>query len=317
MSNIIILKINKKICGIYNSENLVNIFIKTCLNCNFIKRNDYIELEFYHINSFILLSSKVINLLDNNQDIFKDFNTLNLLEESPDLSEESPDLSEESPDLSEESPDLSEESTDLSEESLDLSEESAELSEESLDLSEESLDLSEESAELSEESAELSEESPDLSEESSDGSSESDGSINATDYLNNIKKQRDDFNKIIEISQKKNELQSNINKLMLYKKRIDEKQNKYEYDLDLFKKFKILNNDNKNFKIPELFKNKFKLFLKLEKENNLNFESFNDNYQEETFKTSYFDLFENEEYAYKLPLCENFINDNIEEIKNL
>ena len=64
MSNIIILKVNEKLCGIYNSEDLVDNFIKSCLNCNFIKKNDNVVLQYYQINSFILNDIKVINFDD-------------------------------------------------------------------------------------------------------------------------------------------------------------------------------------------------------------------------------------------------------------
>jgi hypothetical protein len=144
-----------------------------------------------------------------------------------------------------------------------------------------------------------------------------DESISAIEFLNKIKSEREVFNKIIEINQEKTNLQSEINKLKLNKKKIDEKKIKFDCDLELYFKFKnLLDKDNK-FILPELFINKFKLFNKLEINNNLCFESFIENYIEEPLQTSYFDLFETHEYVYKLPIPESFNDNNIDELKSV
>jgi len=239
MSNIIILKVNERLCGIYNSEDLVNNFINSCLNCNFIKKSDKVLLQYYQINSFILNDTKVINLSD------KSLNNIQTVE----INNNNSNIYEE----------FSDSDSDVSEVS----------------------------------------------------------SIDATNFLNIKKKERENFNKFIELGQEKIELQSQINKLNLDKKKLNEKKIKYDCDIELYEKFKNLKKENQNFEIPELFIKKFDLFEKLEKDNDLNFEAFIDKYVDETLKTSYFDLFENQEYAYKLPTPENFNEESIDELKNV
>lgn len=237
MSNIIILRVNEKLCGIYNSEDLVDNFIKSCLNCNFIKKNDKVILQYYQINSFILYDTKIINLNiveTNNKDIIETKNKDNL-------------------------------NCNIYEDFSD-------------------------------------------SEESS---------IDATHFLNIKKKERENFNKFIELGQEKIDLQSQINKLNLDKQKLNEKKIKYECDIELYEKFKNLKRENQHFKIPELFINKYYLFSNLEENNDLNFEAFIDRYVDEKLNTSYFDLFESQEYAYKLPVPEIFNEESIDELKNV
>jgi len=78
-----------------------------------------------------------------------------------------------------------------------------------------------------------------------------------------------------------------------------------------------MKNKNPYFIIPELFINKYDLFSTLEHNNDLNLDSFISNYVKEEITTSYFDLFEGQEYAYKIPVPEDFKNDNIDEIANI
>ena len=240
MSNIIILKVNEKLCGIYNSEDLVYVFVKSCLNCNFIKKNDNVILQYYQINSFILNDTKVINLND------KDLNNTQIVEINNNLK------------------------CDIYEEFSD-----------------------------------------------SDSCISECSSVDATNFLIIKKKERENYDKFIELGQNKIDLQSQINKLNLEKKKLNEKKIKYDCDIELYEKFQNLKKENQNFQIPELFINKFNLFLSLEENNDLNFEAFIDRYVDETIKTSYFDLFESQEYAYKLPIPENFNEETIDELKNV
>ena len=244
MSDIIILKVNGKLCGIYNSEDLVNNFIKSCLNCNFIKKSDKVLLQYYQINSFILNDTKIINLSDNT---LKNIETVEINYDNI-------------------------KNTNIYEEFSDSDSDS------------------------------------DISEVSS---------IDATNFLKIKKQEREKFNKFIELGQEKIDLQSQINKLNLDKKNLSEKKIKYECDIELYEKFKNLKKINQNFEIPDLFINKFNLFTSLEENNNLNFEAFIDKYVDETLKTSYFDLFESQEYAYKLTTPENFNEESIDELKNV
>ena len=114
-----------------------------------------------------------------------------------------------------------------------------------------------------------------------------------------------------------------INRLNNEKRKIQEKLIKYNYDFDLFNKFKNIKFKNENFEIPELFKNKYKLFLELESKNTLDFDTFDSLYVEEQINTSYNDLFNsNEGFNYKVSsinyneeLEEDFINETDENIK--
>jgi hypothetical protein len=242
MSDIIILKVNEKLCGIYNSEDSVNNFIKSCLNCNFIKKSDKVLLQYYQINSFILNDTKIINLSDNT---LKNIETVEINNDNI-------------------------KNTNIYEEFSDSDSDISEVS-----------------------------------------------SIDATNFLKIKKQEREKFNKFIELGQEKIDLQSQINKLNLDKKILSEKKIKYDCDIELYEKFKNLKKINQNFEIPDLFINKFNLLTSLEENNDLNFEAFIDKYVDETLKTSYFELFESQEYAYKLPTPENFNEESIDELKNV
>ena len=58
MEEIIILKNNNKLCGIYNSYELAENFIKSCIECGFIKKSDNIVFESYKINSFVKTNTR-------------------------------------------------------------------------------------------------------------------------------------------------------------------------------------------------------------------------------------------------------------------
>lgn len=82
-------------------------------------------------------------------------------------------------------------------------------------------------------------------------------------------------------------LQHKINMLKVQKERIKETKEIYDNDIKLYSKFKeILNKDN-TFIIPELFKEKFDLFKKLDGENKLNWESFMKEYEHSNIYTDF------------------------------
>jgi len=105
---------------------------------------------------------------------------------------------------------------------------------------------------------------------------------------------------------------SQINKLKLDKKKMEEKKTKFDYDLELYKKFKKMKEKDFSFDVPVMFKNMYDLFEKLDNNNDLSFESFIENYVEEKILTQYDDIFTVEPYAYKLPVPEDFKSDNID-----
>lgn len=137
-------------------------------------------------------------------------------------------------------------------------------------------------------------------------------SLDAEAFLQKKKEERLRQQKLIEFGQQKIEILSHVNKLKLEKKKLEEKQTKYEYDIQLYEKFKKYIIDDPRFTIPEMFKESYNLFEKLEKNNDLNFESYLENYNPEQIKTEYDDMFTIEPYAYKLPVPEEFKSDDID-----
>jgi hypothetical protein len=105
--------------------------------------------------------------------------------------------------------------------------------------------------------------------------------------------------KYLKLAEDKIILQHKINMLKVQKERIRESKDIYENDIKLYNKFKqeILNNNQ--FIIPDLFKDKFELFKKLDNENKLNWDNFikentHDNIYNEYFKlNSYEETFTN------------------------
>ena len=118
-----------------------------------------------------------------------------------------------------------------------------------------------------------------------DDTTESDDII-STDKLDSdkqkiLKKQRD----------KKSKIEYNMTLLKQQKEKIEESKNIYKTDIELFKKFKKLQNEIPDFVIPELFQSKYILFKELEDENNLSWETFHGKYTMKNYDTSYNKLF--------------------------
>jgi len=145
-----------------------------------------------------------------------------------------------------------------------------------------------------------------------DNKSEDLFTLDAEAFLQKKKDQRIQQQKIIELGQQKIDIMSQINKLKLDKKKMEEKKTKFDYDLELYKKFKKMKEKDFSFDVPVMFKNIYDLFEKLDNNNDLSFESFIENYVEEKILTQYDDMFSVEPYAYKLPVPEDFKSDNID-----
>jgi len=145
-----------------------------------------------------------------------------------------------------------------------------------------------------------------------DNKSEDLFTLDAEAFLQKKKDQRIQQQKIIELGQQKIDIMSQINKLKLDKKKMEEKKTKFDYDLELYKKFKKMKEKDFSFDVPVMFKNMYDLFEKLDNNNDLSFESFIENYVEEKILTQYDDIFTVEPYAYKLPVPEDFKSDNID-----
>jgi len=98
--------------------------------------------------------------------------------------------------------------------------------------------------------------------------------------------------KIKNTREKKSKIEYNVNLLKKKKETMEESKNVYKVDYELFKKFKKFKESNSNFEIPLLFQAKYKLMVELESKDNLNWETFNQQYKKETMNTSYDKLFD-------------------------
>jgi hypothetical protein len=102
------------------------------------------------------------------------------------------------------------------------------------------------------------------------------------------------------IAQQKTDMVHDINILKTKKKKLEESKKMYDNDLDLYNKFKM----EKNFKVPELFLDKYNIFEKLEKENNLSWETFRNSYKPTTYYNEDFETNEYEKIFEKVDISE-------------
>ena len=94
----------------------------------------------------------------------------------------------------------------------------------------------------------------------------------------------------LKLAENKIVLQHKINMLKVQKERIRESKEIYENDITLYNKFKQNLSKNNTFIIPELFKEKFDLFKKLDDENRLNWENFVKDYIHSNIYSEHFKL---------------------------
>jgi len=94
-------------------------------------------------------------------------------------------------------------------------------------------------------------------------------------------------NNFLNILNKKIELKHQLNLINFNKEKLEEAKQVYNIDIQLFLKFKDLIKIDPNFIIPELFQDKFKLFMELETTNNLSFDSFIANYHKENLYSNF------------------------------
>ena len=105
--------------------------------------------------------------------------------------------------------------------------------------------------------------------------------INLINTINNL----DTNKKIDELAQKKKKIIHKINIINYNKNKIDEHKKLFLEDKKLFEKFNDIIKDDITFTIPELFKDKYSIFIKLFNKNNLNFDSFINEYYHNNFYT--------------------------------
>jgi hypothetical protein len=76
------------------------------------------------------------------------------------------------------------------------------------------------------------------------------------------------------IAKEKAEILHKINMLKHQKKLLEEEKTTFESDNNLYNMFKKEFETNKEFEIPELFRQKYEIFRRLEESNNLNFDNY-------------------------------------------
>ena len=178
-------------------------------------------------------------------------------------------------------------------------------------------------------------------ESDSDSDSDNDSELNV-DYISTVSdtnskksiestfseymKKREDSKKktklMNDVGQEKIDLTYHINVLKLEKKKIQEKETEYKYDIELYKKFKQLKETESKFIIPHLFNTKYNIFSKLDETNELSFDNFMILYQPEVISTDYDSMFSAPSHykTSKVSVQENY-NQNqehaIEELEEL
>lgn len=269
----IVLKHNDKICGFYDSLPALEKFVNSCINCGFMKKTDKIELEYYNNNSYDLTKTEKYNST----------RTLTSKNKNPKTEQK---INKKIIKVNKASYEEFSDSDTTSVASL-----------KDIDINTKILDNDTDS----DKSVALG------------NVSESDSSftLDADAFLKQKQNERDHQHKMIELGQQKLDVLSHINKLKLEKQKMIEKKNKYDYDLNLYYKFKQMKTDDFSFDIPLMFKDKYYLFERLENNNDLSFEAFMDNYVEVHIGTKYDDMFTSEPHAYKLPTPEDFKSDDI------
>jgi hypothetical protein len=95
---------------------------------------------------------------------------------------------------------------------------------------------------------------------------------------------------IVEITNKKIDIQHNINLLKTQKKKIEESKNTYSNDLKLFELFTESKKKDKQFIIPEIFSSKFELMTQLSHDNLLSWENFVKEYSHNNLYNDYFNI---------------------------
>jgi hypothetical protein len=113
-------------------------------------------------------------------------------------------------------------------------------------------------------------------------SSTKDLNMNLINTINNL---GENDEKICELAKKKKKIMHKINIIKYNKNKIDEYKNLFLEDKKLFEKFNNLIKNDISFQIPELFKDKYNVFIKLLNDNNLNFDSFINEYYNNNFYT--------------------------------
>jgi hypothetical protein len=117
-------------------------------------------------------------------------------------------------------------------------------------------------------------------------------SINTEEEERLKKKEKEFINKQNILGQDRINVVHNINLLKEELKKKKEKLNQYDYDLELYNKFKNSKSNNSSFVIPIMFEQKYDIFYILDNQNKLSYENFIEKYRPEKINTQYNELFE-------------------------
>ena len=278
MESILIIKLKNNIIGVYNNINIALDYIYSLINSKIINMSDSVIIEKIKINSCVILEELIVDLkyiITKKKNInYSDFAIISggSTERS---GVDAPDLRSANEGRS------SGEFKKLSESvSLDLL--SASESSDTISFYEEDSFVCTSINEDKENSSEKKEKHKQM-----------------------IKKFVSDQNKL---GQEKIFITHELNLLKEKQKILEEEENIYKNDLELFYKFKNLKNNNSRFEIPFMFNQKYLTFIKLEESNSLSLENFKNIYLPEQIKTTYDSLFNNNQKSKTLVI------DHIDEI---
>ena len=143
---------------------------------------------------------------------------------------------------------------------------------------------------------------------------ESTSSINTSEEDRRRKNERDFLENQNKLAQEKIEVIHRINLLKEEKKKDEEKLSQYNYDLELYNKFKEVKNQNASFVIPFMFEEKYNIFNMLDNKNKLTFENFMEKYKPSKMNTQYDELFDEDKSDDSI--SEIFSNANDEALLN-
>jgi hypothetical protein len=261
MTCIYILKINNNNIGYYFDFDLARDFLYSCYYANFIKDTDNVLIETFKQNTNIKIHSENIYFTINTKTNINNKKT-NTNNKKPNTNNNKTNNNNNKTNNNKTNTNNNKTNNDIDLESFSNSSKTT---------------ISDIFSKIESDSDSESYNEPDTNYISSEF--ESDSTIKSVEstFSEFMKKRENDKKKtklMNEIGQEKLDVNYHINLLKQEKKKIQEKENEYKYDLELYKKFKELKETNNNFKIPELFVNKYNIFLKLEESNELSFDNF-------------------------------------------
>lgn len=122
------------------------------------------------------------------------------------------------------------------------------------------------------------------------------------------KQEREILQEQNKIAQEKINIVHDINMFKEQLKKREELLNQYNYDLELYNKFKDLKKNNPLFAIPNMFEQKYNIFNFLDNNNNLSYENFIETYKPIKMKTEYDPMFESLSESNNSSISEIFSN---------